>query len=149
MSIRLQASARLAARPDNVWDRIADWEHQGDWIPLTDVSVVSDHDRGLGVRIRAFSGWRRGRWRLGLPDSFIVTGWSPPWELEVLHLGPVFTGEGIFRLEAIEGGTEVSCTELIMVPGGPAGEMIMRMLLPLLRYGLTRSLRKLGRPAGR
>ena len=40
--------------------------------------------------------------RSGLLDRFIVTGWSPPAddtaELEILHLGPYFTGEGVFRL---------------------------------------------------
>ena len=39
---------------------------------------------------------------VGLLDRFVVTGWSPPAggeaELEVLHLGPYFTGEGVFHL---------------------------------------------------
>ncbi len=145
MSIRLQASAPLAASPDLVWDQIVNWERQGDWIPLTDVRVMGPRDQGLGVRIRAFSGWRFGRLQLGLVDNFVVTGWSPPWELEVLHLGPVFTGEGIFRLETTAGGTEVSCTEQITVPGGPVGEAMLRPLLPVMRYGLKRSLVALGR----
>ena len=55
-------------------------------------------------------------------DRFIVTGWSPPAheaaELEILHLGPYFTGEGVFRLTGHDDKTIVSCIEVFSLPGG-------------------------------
>ena len=144
MSVRLQISTEIAASPDLVWHVLADWEGQSRWIPFTTVRVLSDHRTGLGVRAAALSGIWLGRWPLGLLDRFIVTGWSPPdgghAELEILHLGPYFTGEGVFRLDGHAGGTTVTCTEIFTVPGGPVGNLAARLALPLLRAGFSRSL---------
>ncbi len=67
-------------------------------------AVVTDHDEGLGVRAEALSGFWLGGLPVGLLDRFVVTGWTPPddgsAELEVLHLGPYFTGEGVFALRS-------------------------------------------------
>ncbi|GAA2110588.1 SRPBCC family protein [Microlunatus panaciterrae] len=144
MSVRLVASTVIAADPEVVWAALTDWSNQGDWIPLTTVEVLSDHQRGLGVRAAAFSGVSLGRIPLGLLDRFVVTGWRQPDSLEVLHLGPVFTGEGEFRLTTEPGGTRITGTEVFRLPGGPLSEAAARLLLPLLRWGLGRSLRTLG-----
>ena len=105
-----------------VWDVLIDWTGQSRWIPLTTVRVITDHEVGVGVRAEALSGVRLGRIPLGLLDRFIVTGWSPPTadtaELEILHLGPYFTGDGVFRLIGHDGLTTVSCTEVFSIPGG-------------------------------
>ena len=90
---------------------------------------------------------------VGLLDRFVVTGWVPPAaesggiaELEVLHLGPYFTGPGVFRLEpAGGGGTTIRCTELFDLPGGPVTETLARLALPIMRLGFRQSLRQAGR----
>jgi len=147
VTTRLVAAAELDAALDRVWDVLVDWPGQSRWIPLTTVSVRSDHDAGLGVRVVALSGFRLGRWPVGLLDRFVVTGWSPPAEghaeLEVLHLGPWFTGEGVFHLEDVGGRTRVSCTELIRVPGGALANRLVGLALPLLRWGFQQSLSRL------
>ena len=144
MSVRLEIATEIAASPDRVWHVLADWEGQSRWIPFTTVRVLTDHRTGLGVRVAALSGVWLGRWPLGLLDRFIVTGWSPPEgdraELEILHLGPYFTGEGVFRLDGHAGGTTVTCTEIFTVPGGPVGELLARLALPLLRAGFSHTL---------
>ena len=93
------------------------------------------------------SGVLLGRIPLGLLDRFIVTGWSPPVAdtavLEILHLGPYFTGEGAFRLLGHNGKTTVSCTEVFSIPGGRPVEWLVRLAVPALRVGLARSLRAL------
>jgi hypothetical protein len=85
---------------------------------------------------------------LGLLDRFIVTGWSPPVadaaEVGILHLGPYFTGEGLFRLAGDQGKTIVSCIEVFSMPGGRPVEWLVRLALPALRAGLASSLRALG-----
>jgi Polyketide cyclase / dehydrase and lipid transport len=147
----LQVARQISAEPARVWQVLIDWAGQSRWIPFTTVDVVSDHDQGLGVRAVALSGFRLGRIPVGLLDNFVVTGWIPAKELEVLHLGPCFTGEGAFRLEPHHGGTRVTATEVFSLPGGKPIEAIVRLGLPLMRAGFRRSLRGLatiaeGRP---
>jgi len=147
----LQVAVQASAEPARVWQVLIDWAGQSRWIPFTTVEVVSDHDQGLGVRAVALSGFRLGRIPVGLLDNFVVTGWRPAKELEVLHLGPYFTGEGAFRLEPHHGGTRVTATEVFSLPGGKPIEAIVRLGLPLMRAAFRRSLRGLatiaeGRP---
>lgn len=144
MSVRLEVSTQIAAPLDVVWNVIADWEGQSRWIPLTTVRVLTPHREGLGVRAAALSGFWLGALPIGLLDRFIVTGWSPPdgqrAELEILHLGPYFTGEGVFTLRGDARGTTVDCTELFTVPGWRLGEGLATLSLPILRAGFARSL---------
>jgi hypothetical protein len=147
----LQVARQVSAEPARVWQVLVNWVGQSRWIPFTTVDVVSDHDQGLGVRAVALSGFRLGRIPVGLLDNFVVTGWRPAKELEVLHLGPYFTGEGAFRLEPHHGGTRVTATEVFSLPGGKPIEAIVRLGLPLMRAAFRRSLRGLaaiaeGRP---
>ena len=147
MSIRLEVSTEIDAMPPAVWDVLIDWTGQSRWIPLTTVRIITDRQVGLGVRAEALSGVWLGRIPLGLLDRFIVTGWSPPVAdtavLEILHLGPYFTGEGAFRLLGHNGKTTVSCTEVFSIPGGRPVEWLVRLAVPALRVGLARSLRVL------
>ena len=147
MSVRLEVSADIDAPVAVVWEALIDWAGQSRWIPLTTVRVANDRNVGIGVRAEALSGIWLGRIPLGLLDRFIVTGWSPPAgdtaELEILHLGPYFTGEGVFRLTGHHDKSTVACTELFSVPGGRAVESLVRLALPFLRAGFARSLRTL------
>src|SRR5919107_1161216 len=86
----------------------------------------------------------------GLLDRFVVTGWTLPTaddgrtraELEVLHLGPYFTGVGVFALDGTDASTRVSCVELFDLPGGALLDRPGRLLLPVLRTGFRLSLRR-------
>lgn len=147
MSTRLDAGTTIDAGIDRVWGELVDWAGQARWIPLTTVRVVGPRVEGPGVRVTALSGFWLDRWPVGLLDHFVVTGWSPPGggeaELEVLHLGPWFTGEGVFRLRGDAERTEVRCTEVVTVPGGALADRVVRLALPLLRAGFAASLRRL------
>ncbi|MFP5282552.1 MAG: SRPBCC family protein [Actinomycetes bacterium] len=147
MSVRLQASVPSAASPAAVWSVLTDWAGQSRWIPLTTVRVTHGPEQGVGARVEALSGFWLGRRPVGLLDRFVVTGWTPPGaqagELEVLHLGPYFTGEGVFRVTPTSIGTTITATELFALPGGPLTETPARLALPALRRGFAASLRKL------
>jgi Polyketide cyclase / dehydrase and lipid transport len=147
VSVRLEVSTEIDAPVAAVWEVLIDWTGQSRWIPLTTVRVTSDGGVGPGVRAEALSGLWLGRLPLGLLDRFVVTGWSPPAddaaELEVLHLGPYFTGEGVFRLRGHDGRTTVCCIEVFSLPGGRPTEWLARLALPPLRLGFARSLRAL------
>ena len=56
-----------------------------------------------------------------------------------MHLGPYFTGEGVFRLTGHDGKTTVSCTEVFSLPGGRAVEWLARLALPVMRAGFASS----------
>lgn len=152
MSTRLATGTTTSAEINRVWDVLVDWVGQARWIPLTTLQVLTPHQTGLGVRIAALSGFRVGRLPVGLLDNFVVTGWSPPSagqaELEILHLGPYFTGEGVFHLSTVEtdagpGGTRVHCVELVTVPGGPLTNAVVGLALPLMKLGFDQSLAQL------
>lgn len=147
MSVRLEVAADIDAPLAVVWEELIDWAGQSRWIPMTTVQVTNDRNAGIGVRAEALSGIWLGRIPLGLLDRFIVTGWSPPAgdaaELEILHLGPYFTGEGVFRLTGHHDRTTVSCIEVFSLPGGRAVEWLVRVALPLLRAGFAHTLRAL------
>ena len=146
MSVRLDVSAEVDATVEVAWQVLIDWAGQSRWIPLTTVKVVNDRGVGLGARLEALSGVQVGRMPVGLLDRFIVTGWSPPAdgvaELEIFHLGPYFTGEGVFRLTSHDGKTTISCTEVFSLPGGRAVEWLAGLLLPIMRAGFAHSLRR-------
>lgn len=151
MSVRLEVATEVAAPIDRVWDELVDWAGQSRWIPLTTVDVTTPSDTGLGVRAAALSGFRLGRLPVGLLDRFVVVGWTPPGrgadgferaELEVLHLGPYFTGPGVFSLSTQGTGTRVSAVELFDLPGGRLLEPPIRLLLPAMRAGFGISLRR-------
>ena len=146
MSTRLEVAETTGADLDRAWEVLVDWTGQSRWIPLTTVQVVGGSGRGAGARLVALSGFWWGPVPLGLLDRFVVTGWSPPRdgeaELEVLHLGPYFTGEGVFHLRDLGDRTEVRATELFTVPGGPPTNALARLALPLMRAGFRQSLRQ-------
>ena len=137
---------RRAARPG--LGRARRLAGQSRWIPFTTVRIEIDHDSGLGVRATALSGFWLGRIPVGLLDHFVVTGWTPPdgcrrAELEVLHLGPYFTGEGVFALRGPWSGSDHrTCVELFDLPAGAVTEPVGRLLLPVLRAGFAVSLRR-------
>lgn len=158
MSVRLEVQAHADAPLEAVWAELVDWEGQRRWIPFTTVDVVGTRRTGLGSRLAALSGFRLGPVPIGLLDRFVVTGWTPPTagrggrhaELEVLHLGPYFTGPGVFRLDAGDAGpgTTISCVELFELPGAPVTEAVATVLLPVMRAGFRHSLSQLARVAG-
>ncbi|HZA74445.1 MAG TPA: hypothetical protein VE476_16250 [Propionibacteriaceae bacterium] len=151
MSVRLEVATQVRAPVTRVWKELVDWSGQSRWIPFTTVRITTAHAEGLGVQASALSGFWLGRLPVGLLDRFVVTGWTPPTptedgsghaELEVLHLGPYFTGVGVFALDGQQTGTRVSCVELFDLPGGRLLDSPGRLLLPLLRGGFRLSLRR-------
>jgi hypothetical protein len=147
VSVRLEVSAEIDAPVGAVWDVLIDWTGQSRWIPMTTVRVIGDRQEGLGVQAVALSGIWLGRVPIGLLDRFIVTGWYPPTdnaaELEIQHLGPYFTGEGVFRLTGHDGKATVRCVEVFSLPGARVTEQLARVALPVLRAGFANSLRSL------
>ncbi|GAA3639620.1 SRPBCC family protein [Microlunatus ginsengisoli] len=146
MTVRLAVSAAVRADPGRVWSELTDWAGQSRWIPFTTVRAAGA-TTGIGVRVTALSGFWLARLPVGLLDRFIVTDWRPPDDepgrLEVLHLGPYFTGPGVFTVVPGDGATRIECVELFDLPAGRITEVPVRLLLPVMRRGFGESLRRL------
>ncbi len=145
MTLHFHGSATVTAAPDDVWPCLVDWIGQERWFPLTTMRVLNDRGTGLGTRIRAEHGLRIGSRRLGIADEMVVTGWEPPYELEMTHLGPTFTGVGVFTVEARGRRSWLSLRERVHLPGGPLAELAVLAVRPVLQHQLTASLHRFAR----
>ena len=100
LAIRVECDASI----EKVWERIADWSSQGEWMLATRVWVTSEITEGVGTSIAAFTGPTHRFYPtfsfLGLLDTMTVTKWEPPTRCDVIHTGKVLKGTGTFQLES-------------------------------------------------
>lgn len=95
----------IAAPALKVWDAIADWQGQSNWMLQTKVFLTSRESAGVGVTIEAFTGplyrfYPRFAW-CGVLDLMRVTKWEPPVRCDVIHYGKIIKGTGSFEVEAV------------------------------------------------
>jgi uncharacterized protein YndB with AHSA1/START domain len=95
----LSVSVGIDASVERTWAMVTDWGRQGEWMPMTDVRVSADSPMGIGAKISA----RSGVGPATFVDPMVVDVWSPPHRCEVVHLGKVVTGRGVFTVEALPG----------------------------------------------
>ena len=132
----LTVSVDVEAPPLQVWRALVDWERQGEWMPLTDVQVVSGDPHGVGGRIDARTGMPVGNRRVGLVDTMEITGWHPPYRVEVLHTGRVVRGPGIFEVRSRMAGATVVWTEQLDLPLGRLGRLGWPLVRPAAAFAL-------------
>jgi hypothetical protein len=142
VSVLFHGSTMVPAAPAEIWDELVDWVGQARWFPLTTMRVLSERAEGLGARIRAQHGIRLGDRRFGLTDEFTITGWEPPYELEVIHLGPRFTGVGVCTIEPRGRRSWVTLKERVTATGGKPVEIAVRTVRPAIQRQLQRSLER-------
>jgi hypothetical protein len=132
----LTVSVDVEAPPLQVWRALTDWERQGEWMPLTDVRVVGGDPHGVGGRIEARTGLPLGRRHAGLLDTMEITGWHPPYRVEVLHTGRVVRGPGIFEVRSRMAGATVVWTEQLDLPWGRLGRVGWPLVRPAAAFAL-------------
>ena len=122
---------------EKVWEALADWESQGDWMLQTTVEVTSDSREGVGTSIAAFTGVGK----LGIMDHMTVTSWNPPHVCDVLHTGKIIKGTGRFELTALSThSTRFEWSEEILAP-----RAVFLLIAPGLYAGVRISLSTLRR----
>lgn len=136
----LTVSVDVEAPPLQVWRALVDWERQGEWMPLTDVHVVSGDPHGVGGRIEARTGMPVGSRRLGLLDTMEITGWHPPYRVEVLKTGRVVRGRAIFEVRSRMAGATVVWTQELDLPLGRLGELGWPLVRPAAAFALKMGL---------
>jgi hypothetical protein len=107
----LRVDLAITAPAQKVWDFIADWEGQGEWMLQTKVFLTSEKSEGVGVTIEAFTGplyriYPRAKF-LGVLDLMKVTRWEPPTRCDVLHYGSIIKGTGTFEVEAVDANSSI------------------------------------------
>jgi uncharacterized protein YndB with AHSA1/START domain len=127
----------IKAPIEKVWQALAQWESQGEWMLLTKVEVTSEIREGVGTSIAAFTGIGK----LGLMDHMKVTAWQPPNICDVVHTGRIIKGTGRFELTQIgDFTTRFDWSEEILAP-----RAIFLLIAPGLYAGVRISLMALRR----
>ena len=140
----------IDAPPERVWELLTDWERQGEWMLLTDVSTVDGPAQRLHGRLAARTGLPLpGGRRLGVLDTMIITKWEPPHLVEVQHTGRIVRGPGTFDVQPRGEHSTVVCTEVWYLPYGYLGVAGWFLARPLVVRGLRTSLRRLAALAAR
>jgi carbon monoxide dehydrogenase subunit G len=126
------------APADQVWSHLVDWDLHRDWMFLTRASGGA----AVGASIEAFTGVGR----LGLVDRMTIVVWEPPRRAVVRHTGRVIRGSGAFEVrEHSAGSSQVIWSEWIDLPLGVLGRAGWPIVRPLLRAGVSFSLRRFAR----
>ena len=135
------ATVIVNAPADRVFAAFTAWGRQGEWIPFTEVRVVSG-DGGEGSMIEAVT-------TVGpaiLKDVMQVVRLDPPYEVRVVHLGKLLRGPGVLRATPMDGGrTQVVWHEWFQLPTGLAGRIAWPVLWPGSKISLTQALRRFAR----
>lgn len=133
----ISISLIIKAPIQQVWDYIALWEKQGDWMLQTKVWVTSEITQGVGTEISAFTGIGK----LGILDTMSVTTWQPPHTCDVVHTGKVIKGTGRFHLRQLDAQTTAfDWSEEVLAP-----RIIFLLILPALYSGVRISLMRFSR----
>ena len=144
-SNHLAISLLIKAPAQKVWNSIADWESQGEWMLQTKVIRTSEIAEGVGVKIEAFTGplyrlYPRFKF-LGLLDLMEVTQWDPPHRCDVLHYGKILKGSGTFELVALDSeNTTFHWSEEVIAPW-----ILFILAKPFLWLGVKISLARFAR----
>jgi carbon monoxide dehydrogenase subunit G len=127
----------IEAPIQSVWDALADWEKQGDWMLATKVWVTSTIQEGVGTKISAFTGVKS----IGILDTMEVTSWVPPFVCDVVHTGGFIKGEGKFELHEISSTqTRFDWSEEVIAP-----RPLFLLISPGLYVGVRISLARFAR----
>jgi len=131
-----RVSVKVFAPVDQVWNKLVNWQSQGEWMALTHVtsSVDDGGESGVGTEIRAFTGIGK----VGVWDEMRVTQWDPPTFCAVDHYGRWIKGVGEFRLTAISShSTRFDWYEKINAPA-PLLALIKPGILIAVYFSLRR-----------
>lgn len=132
----------VAAPVAATWEALVDWPSHGRWVPLTEVTVLTDRPDGVGAR---FNG-RTGLGPLGFDDPMEVVEWSPPegggpGVCRVVKHGRVVLGGARFEVApGPDGGSRVTWTYDVDVAPVALTRRFGPLLAPVLRRGLRSTL---------
>jgi carbon monoxide dehydrogenase subunit G len=143
VSARVAASFDVSAPVEKVFAAMVDLRSQDKWILATTLFAL-DGDVEVpfvGSKIAALTGLAG----VGVLDTMTVTVYEPPNRWITEHTGNAFKGTGTFQVESAPGGARVTWAEEIELPLGILGRLGWKVAEPLVRWGLTASLKRLAK----
>lgn len=140
---RVEASRQVDAPVADVFAAMVDLSSQDRWMLGTRLFALEGQVAvpEVGSRIAALTGIAG----IGVLDTMTVTVYEPPHRWETVHTGKAFKGVGVFRVEQAGAGSLVTWGEEIPLPLGFLGGAGWKVVRPLVRWGLSVSLGKLGK----
>lgn len=129
------------APPEQAWAALTDWVRQREWMLGTTVAPTLGAGDAVGDQLRAVTGIGR----VGMVDRMRITHWDPPRVCEVLHVGRIVRGPGIFAVEPRGAASRVVWSEQFDLPLGVLGRAGWPLVRPFARWGLQRSLQRFAR----
>lgn len=140
--LEIRVAIDVDATPEQVFEAMTDWARQGEWMPGTSVRVVKGDGDAEGDEIVA----RTAAGRLGFDDPMRITGWERPVSCEVLHLGRVVRGTGVFEVAPRpDGGSRYTWAEWVEPPFGRFGQAGLRLARRPIELVLRVALRRFAR----
>ncbi len=137
--VELTLSVEVNASQQEVFDKVVDWESQGEWMLGTKVKGTKNNGQGLGGEIVAWTGF----WKFGFNDPMVITQWVEPKIVDVTHLGKIVKGTGSMIVERIdENKSRFIWSESINLPLGLLGKLGWFFIKPLFASGIKYSLNK-------
>jgi hypothetical protein len=137
--VELSLSVEIDATQQEVFDKVVDWESQGEWMLGTKVKGTKNNGQGLGGEIVAWTGF----WKIGFNDPMVITKWVEPKIVDVTHLGKIVKGTGSMIVERIdENKSRFIWSESINLPLGLIGKFGWLFIKPLFVSGIKYSLNK-------
>jgi len=137
--VELSLSVEVKASQQKVFDKIVDWESQGQWMLGTKVSGTKNNGQGLGGEINAWTGF----WKIGFNDPMVITQWIEPKIVDVKHIGRVVKGTGSMVVEKVdENNSRFIWSESINLPFGFIGKIGWTIIKPFFVSGIKFSLNK-------
>jgi len=137
--VELSLSVEVKASQQKVFDKIVDWESQGQWMLGTKVSGTKNNGQGLGGEINAWTGF----WKIGFNDPMVITQWIEPKIVDVKHIGRLVKGTGSMVVEKIdEHNSRFIWSESINLPFGFIGKIGWTIIKPFFVSGIKFSLNK-------
>ena len=130
--------ADVEAPAQETWDALTNWSLHDKWMLLT--RATGGH--GEGASIEAFSGIGR----FGIVDTMTIVVWEPPQRCVVRHTGRVVRGSGAFEVRDLGAArSRIIWSEWLDLPFGRLGRLGWPLVRPLVRAGVSFSLRRLAR----
>ncbi len=135
---RIEAVTHVEAPRRQVWDLLAAWERQPEWmVDARSVEVLTPAREGIGVTIRC----RTDILGFVVNDDLSVTEWDDGFVLGMRHQGRVIRGVGAFELSDTAYGTRLEWWEEAEVPLGALGDAVAGVVVvPWVHRVFRRSL---------
>lgn len=145
--VEVRASVEVDAPPARVFAALTDWARQGEWMPGTQVTVIKGRGDAVGDEICARTALSPGKLnRAGFDDPMRISAWEEPVRCEVVHLGRVVRGAGVFEVEPLAGDrSRYTWIEWVEPPLGLVGQSALRVARRPTELVLRTALRRFAR----